>query len=507
MDQKPLALRARGISKAFGGTLALDNVSLDIVSGTIHALIGQNGAGKSTLVKIMTGAHGDSFLGVITVAGRRAVFRNLRVKHDFSIGYVPQEINVVDDISLTENVFVGHLPGRFLFSRRRADAECAAILRQLGLSIPPRTLAAGLSASQRQLLMVARALALKPAVLILDEPTTSLADAEAAALGDIVLDLAKAGLGILYVTHRVQEVLRISNTVTVLRDGKVVDRLQRSGMTSQKIINAMAGRDVKNLFPGRVLSPGPAVMTVAGLSTRRRGSGAPVHNVSFSLHRGEVLGIAGLLGSGRSELLEAIYGATSRTGKVDINGFVVRPGHPRYSRRLGLGMLSEDRKRKGLLFNLNMLQNITIGALGRVSIGGVVRSSLERVAGEKANSELQIKTPSLDSSVEHLSGGNQQKVLIARALLPEPKILLLDEPTKGIDVGTRQQIYELIAGLTLQGLSLVIVSSELDELLGLCDRYLVLAAGEVVDEFAKGEGDENRILSAIAQSDPVLGAI
>jgi ribose transport system ATP-binding protein len=494
------ALEVRGITKSFGATKALTDVSMVVAAGTIHGLLGQNGAGKSTLVKIVTGIHGHGgFDGTLLVRDDEVSFDRPQDARRLGIGYVPQEIDVAEHLSVTENVLAGHLCTGLLFRRRHADRVCAEVLNKLGLNISPRAVVATLSAAQRQLLMVARALALDPAVLVLDEPTTSLDDSEASALGAILLELRRTGLAILYITHRVPEVLAICDSATVLRDGKVVEHLAGDTLTATRIVTGMAGRVIKNLFPGRSYTALETVMSVREVGVRPVGAtAARVADVSFDLHRGEILGIAGLLGAGRSELLSAIYGAVPRTGTVIVDTGVVRPGHPRFARELGVTMVTEERKREGLLFNLSVLYNITLGSMDKVSVRGLIRGPAERKVGRGVIADLEVKTPRLTSSVEHLSGGNQQKLLIGRALLSAPKIVLLDEPTKGVDVGTRQQIYRLMGSLADQGISLVVISSELDELLGMCDRFLVLAAGKLVDEFVKGEGGETRILAAIA---------
>jgi ribose transport system ATP-binding protein len=494
------ALEVRGVTKSFGATKALTDVSMVVAAGTIHGLLGQNGAGKSTLVKVMTGIYGyGSFAGSVLVRDSEVRFDRPQDARRLGIGYVPQEIDVAEHLSVTENVLAGHLSTGLLFRRRRADRVCAEVLDRLGLNISPRAVVATLSAAQRQLLMVARALALGPAVLVLDEPTTSLDDSEAAALGAVLVELRRTGLAILYITHRVPEVLAICSSATVLRDGKVVEHLAADTLTATRIVTGMAGRVIKNLFPGRSYTALDTVLSVRQVSVRPVGAtAARVTDVSFDLHRGEILGIAGLLGAGRSELLSAIYGAVPRTGTVMVGTDVIRPGHPRFARELGVAMVTEERKREGLLFNLSVLSNVTLGSMDKVSVRGLIRAPAERKVGRGVIANLEVKTPRLTSSVEHLSGGNQQKLLIGRALLSAPKIVLLDEPTKGVDVGTRQQIYRLMGSLADQGISLVIISSELDELLGMCDRFLVLAAGELVDEFVKGQGGETRILAAIA---------
>ena len=497
------ALEIRGVSKSFGATRALTDVSLSIPSGSIHGLLGQNGAGKSTLVKIVTGVYGHStYDGDVVFGGEPVQMNRPQDARHLGIGYVPQEIDVAEHLSVTENVLAGRLATGLWFRRGRADAQCRPLLEQLGLDVSPRAIVATLSAAERQLLMIARALALNPSVLILDEPTTSLADSEAAALGEVLLGLRRSGLTIVYITHRVREVLAICDSATVMRDGRVVEQLAGADLTSGRIVTGMAGRTIKDLFPGRTQTSREVIMSVRDLSVAATTGGtARVHQASFDLHRGEILGIAGLLGSGRSELLSGLYGARPRGGTLTVDGTTVKGGHPRFARAAGIAMVTEERKREGLLFNLSVLRNITIGSLGSVSHGGLLSGSAERRISRTTITDFEIKTSGLGSSVDHLSGGNQQKLLIGRALLAAPRVVLLDEPTKGVDIGTRQQIYRLVGTLADQGISVIVVSSEFDELLGLCDRFLVLAEGRLVDEFAKGDGDETRVLAAIAGAD------
>jgi ribose transport system ATP-binding protein/D-xylose transport system ATP-binding protein len=349
------------------------------------------------------------------------------------------------------------------------------------------------------MVMIGRALAIEPQVLILDEPTTSLSEAEAERLCNVVLALANQGLSIIFITHRVREVMQICDQATILRDGRVAQSLGRRDFSERAIVAGMAGRDIQDLYPGRAYVQRDVVLTADQITTRPSAIGAtPVRGVSFRLHEGEILGIAGVLGSGRTELLEALFGQQHRTGDLVVAGRRVSGGDPGSARKAGMEFLTEDRKAQGLLFNLPVAANVTLGNLSKISTVGLLRAQRERSVAADVVEHMSVKVPGLAASVTHLSGGNQQKLLLGRCLLSSPRVVLLDEPTKGVDVGTRQQIYGHIANLSQRGTGVIVVSSELDELLGLSDRLLVLASGQVVDEFRRGEGDEARILESTA---------
>ena len=494
------ALVMRGLGKSFGATRALDGVSLRVRTGEVHGVLGQNGAGKSTLVKILTGVypHG-SYEGDFEVGGSPARFSNPHDARAARVGYVPQEIEVFDNLDVSENVLAGRLADGARFSRSEARRRSAAITDRLGISLEPSRRVGDLSPAQRQMVMIGRALAIEPQVLILDEPTTSLSEAEAERLCNVVLALANQGLSIIFITHRVREVMQICDQATILRDGRVAQSLGRRDFSERAIVAGMAGRDIQDLYPGRAYVQRDVVLTADQITTRPSAIGAtPVRGVSFRLHEGEILGIAGVLGSGRTELLEALFGQQHRTGDLVVAGRRVSGGDPGSARKAGMEFLTEDRKAQGLLFNLPVAANVTLGNLSKISTVGLLRAQRERSVAADVVEHMSVKVPGLAASVTHLSGGNQQKLLLGRCLLSSPRVVLLDEPTKGVDVGTRQQIYGHIANLSQRGTGVIVVSSELDELLGLSDRLLVLASGLVVDEFRRGEGDEARILESTA---------
>jgi len=494
---------ARGIVKAFAGVQALRGVDFNVLPGEIHALLGQNGAGKSTLVKILNGVHpAGSYSGEITLAGESVSFASPAAARAAGVGYVPQEIEVLEQLSVAENVFAGHtgLGEGVLIHRHKLESRTRAILDDLGLSIDPKAIVASLTSAQRHLVMIARALALKPRVLMLDEPTASLSGTEVEALLEVLRRLKRQGVTMIYITHRLPEVLEVCDRATVLRDGRVAAELGRDAFEEERFIFAMSGQRLQKLFPAHEAPVGARPMlTVEHLNVAGKpGAIYGARDVSFSVAAGEIVGLAGLLGSGRSEILHGIFGRVTADGTVRVDGQPIAIRSPRDARDAGIALLTEDRKRDGLLFNLAVGANITIGNLDPLSARGMVRGDRERSAILEAMRQLNVKASSPQASVAHLSGGNQQKLLFARVLMRAPKVLLLDEPTKGVDAATRQEIYRLVVELANKGVALVVVSSELEEVLGLCDRCLTIADGRLVDEFRRGEGGEDRVLRAVA---------
>ena len=503
-DTGAFAIEAVGIVKAFGGVKALKGVDFRVRRGEIHALLGQNGAGKSTLVKILNGVYpAGTFDGTIRLDGEEVAFHSPLQARAKGIAYVPQEIEVLEQLTVAENVFAGatSLGHGVLVSQRRMQVQAAALFRDFGLALDPRALIASLTAAQRHLVMIVRALATRPSVLMLDEPTASLSGSEVARLFRLLKRLKAQGTTMIFITHRLPEVIALCDRATVLRDGRVAATLERGDFDADRIIAAMSGQKMRGLYPAHDAPPteAPVLLDVRGLSVAERpGVHLAVHDVSFALRAGEILGIAGLLGSGRSELLGAIYGRIPYRGRIAVDGRDTAIASTRDARRAGIALLTEDRKRSGLLFNLPVRGNITIGNLALFASRGVVNADKEATAALKAMRELKVKAPSPSAAVAHLSGGNQQKLLLARVLMRAPRILLLDEPTKGVDVGTRHEIYRLIVDLAAKGVGLIVVSSELEEVIGLADRSLIVADGRIVGEVAKAEASEEGVLRLIA---------
>jgi ribose transport system ATP-binding protein len=496
----PLAIEALDIRKSFSGVPALRGCNLRVRGGEVHALLGQNGAGKSTLVKILNGVHpAGSFEGAISVQGRVVRFQSPAQARESGVGYVPQEIEVVENLDVAENIFAGQTNfGRGIVVRWKSlQREADRVLQELGLTFSSTTLVASLSAAQRHLVMIARALVANPAVLILDEPTASLSANEIQRLFDVLRRLKERGTTIIYITHRLPEVIAICDRASILRDGLIEAEYVSDTFKIDALIAQMSGRKIDRQFPERMPPSKTVLMKVEELAVVDRGR-VLVKHVSFELAAGEILGIAGLLGAGRTELLNAIYGRFTFRGQISIEGKPCAIDSVQAARKAGISLLTEDRKRDGLLFNLPVRGNVTAGNLSLVSSLGIVRRLREYQLVEEQMTQLTIKASSMESDVMHLSGGNQQKLLFARSLLQRPKILLLDEPSKGVDVTTRHEIYRLITGLAASGLGVIMVSSELEEVLGVAHRCLVMSDGRFIEAFSCGERSEEYVLQIIA---------
>jgi ribose transport system ATP-binding protein len=515
-NARPAVLAVNRIVKSFAGVQALKGVDFAVYPGEIHALIGQNGAGKSTLVKILNGVHPvGTYSGDIKVDGGSLAFASPADARRRGVGYVPQEIDVLEQLSVAENVFAGQtgLGHRLLVSRRALRARTRQLFAEIGLDIDPDVMAASLTAAQRHLVMIARAISFRPRVLMLDEPTASLSGFEVDRLFAVLRRLKEQGGAMILITHRLPEVLAICDRATVLRDGRVAAAIERDDFDEEQFIFAMSGQRLQRIYPEHIApaSDGPPALSVRNLSvTGQFGVNRGVSNVSFELRRGEILGLAGLLGSGRTEILHALYGRIPFEGAVAVEGQPLRISSARDARAAGIALLTEDRKRDGLLFNLNIGANITIGNLGPFSAQGLVRGELERSAIVASMRALNVKARSPEGLVAQLSGGNQQKLLFARVLMRAPRILLLDEPTKGVDAATRHEIYRIVVDLAVKDVAMIVVASELEEIVGLCDRCLVIADGRIVDEFQRAEGGEERILRSItaaqARGNAVVGS-
>ncbi|MEP6663416.1 MAG: sugar ABC transporter ATP-binding protein [Verrucomicrobiota bacterium] len=505
----PFALEMRDISKNFPGVRALSNVSIRVQRKHIHALIGENGAGKSTLMKILDGVYpAGTFDGEILLDGQPVTLRSPFDARRLGIGYVPQEISVIENLTVAENIFVGQWNegGGGIVSFQKMFARAAQLLQTMKLKIDPRCQVVTLNASQRQLVMIARALATRPAVLILDEATACLTLDETQNLFRVVRHLREQGLTTIFITHKMSELFEIADRATVLRDGAVAAEFERAQFDENQIVAAMVGRKIDNFYPARDSAIGDEEvfrvenLTVPHPHLARRNV---VDAISFSLRRGEILGIGGLVGSGRSETVNALYGRLPHRGRIFLEGREITVRNPREAKSHGLGLLTEDRKHDGLLFNFAIRENITLHDLPRVSRGRILSRARETESAAHYLKRLSIRAPSVRTPVANLSGGNQQKVVLAKVLFPKPRVLLLDEPTKGVDVGAKNEIYKLMMDLVGQGMALVVISSELPELLALCDRFIVLTRGKLADQFTKAEASEQRLMLAatgLAQS-------
>jgi rhamnose transport system ATP-binding protein len=481
----------RGASKTYGPITALRDVTLELRAGEVMCLAGENGAGKSTLIKILTGAirrDGGEYL----IDGRDIGHPTPAQARDAGIGVVYQELSLLPDLSVAENLLMGQLPSRRGMTRpAELRRRAAAMLQRVGLDwLDPGTEVASLSLAVRQLVEIAKVLGESPRVLIFDEPTTALSESETKALLARIHGLRDEGHAVMYVTHHLEEMFEIGDRVTVLRDGGLVTSAPMADFDHDSLIASMVGRKIESLYPASRRAIGAPRMTVRGL--KPAGAAAPI---DFEVRSGEILGIAGLLGSGRSELLRALFGADRvEGGEIEVDGQRVRPGDPRRAVQAGLGLLTEDRKQLGLLLELSIRENASLAHIDEISRFWVVDRKRERSIVDQYLGGLKLRAGSWEQPVSSLSGGNQQKVLLARWLATKAKVLMFDEPTKGVDVGAKAEIYKVIGDLAAEGLGVIVVSSYLPEVLGLADRVLVMREGTVAGELPAAGATEEDVL-------------
>ena len=492
-------LKMEGICKSFPGVKALDGVSLSVKAGTVHALMGENGAGKSTLMKCLFGVY-ECDEGKIFLDGKEVRFASSREALDGGVAMVHQELNQALKLSVGDNIWLGRFPtvSRFLpfTSERKIKEKTLALFSELGISIDPDMRVSELSVSKRQMLEIAKAVSFGAKIIVFDEPTSSLADDEAKKLFEIIRMLKERGCGIIYISHKMAEILQISDEVTVMRDGKHIATRAASELTTDEIIRLMVGRELGGRFPEKRRKIGNVKLVVKGLAAK---DGAP-KEVDFSLREGEILGIAGLDGSGRTELVETLFGLRERSGgEIVLDGRSVKNRTPRESIQEGFALLTEERRRDGIFSILSIKENTTVSSLKRYARGPIIDSSRIRRDTERSIKMLKIKTPSAETKIRTLSGGNQQKVILARWLLTEPQVLLLDEPTRGIDVGAKYEIYEILESLTEQGKSIIVVSSEMEELIGISDRILVMSGGRAAGILVTKEATQEKIMELAAK--------
>ncbi len=471
-----ILLKMQGISKSFPGVKALDDVSLEVRPGTVHALMGENGAGKSTLMKCLFGVY-EKDAGTIFLDGKEVSFSSPREALEQGVAMVHQELNQVMARSVAENIFLGRFPARFgVTNRKEAEERSAEILKELDLSVDPRTRMEDLSVSIRQMIEIARAVSFRAKILVLDEPTSSLNEEEVEHLFRVIEKLKESGCGIIYISHKMEEILRIADDVTVMRDGKYIGTKPARELTIPKIISMMVGRDLAQMFPEKKNKPSDVLLSVEHLT----GVYPPrVEDVSFTVRRGEILGIAGLMGSRRTELLESIFGIRQKTGTITLHGREVENTSPKDAIREGFALLTEERRKTGLFPEHDLVFNSTSAGFSRYSRRGILNKKSMEEDTDWVMENLNVRAPHKGARIRNLSGGNQQKVILGRWLLTSPEILLLDEPTRGIDVGAKFEIYQLILSLAEKGKAVLMVSSEMPELLGLCDRILVMSNGRV----------------------------
>ena len=495
-------LEMHDIQKEFPGVRALDGVTFTLEAGEFHALVGENGAGKSTLMKVLSGVYpAGEFDGRIVIDGRDLSFSGIRDSENAGIAIIFQELSLVKELSVGENIFLGRAPSRMgVIDWTELYRQASRLLGELGLSIDPRAKVGSLGIGQQQLVEIAKALSRKARILVLDEPTAALTDTEVETLFAILHDLKTRGVGMIYISHRLDEVFRMSDRITVLRDGRTVATHLAAETTKDGIIAEMVGREVTDIFPETKHGLGEVVLKAENVEVYSADESDKkiVDGVSFFVRAGEVLGIAGLMGAGRSELLSAIFGAWQgkHSLKLELSGDPTTIRTPRDAIRAGIGFVTEDRKRYGLILEQTILDNMTLAALKRVSSRVLTSRTKERRAAVEPMRSLRIKAPSVETVAGTLSGGNQQKVVLGKWLLTKPKLLFLDEPTRGIDVGAKQEIYNEINKLAATGLAIVLVSSELPEVLGLADRVIVLHEGRKTGEFSKADATATRVMAA-----------
>ena len=489
-------LEMKNITKSFPGVKALSDVSFSVRQGEVHALVGENGAGKSTLMKILDGVY-QTDSGSIFIDGKEIKLRSPKDARLARIGLIFQEFNLVNQLSAAENIFLNRLKKKgTLVDWKKTNKDAETIVQKLGFAFNVTTIVENLSAAQKQLVEIAKVLSEEARIIVMDEPTSSLTASESENLFKIIKNLKNNGITIIYISHKLEEVFAISDTCTIMRDGKIVETRPTSDFTQAQIIERMVGRTVDMEFPKRNFQTGEVVLDVKGLFM-----GNKVKNVSFSLHRGEILGIAGLVGSGRTELAETIFGANKYSkGELFINGKKAKIRNTYDGKIRGIGFLTEDRKETGLVLTYDITRNISVTNLLKTKNGLFLSSKKEGQEVVQYVKELNIKTPSVRQLLMNLSGGNQQKVVFAKWLFSDADILILDEPTRGIDVGAKYEIYLLMNKLVQEGKSIIMISSELPEVLGMSDRVLVLSAGEIAGELKKEEATAEAVMKLAIQN-------
>jgi len=490
-DRQPV-IQVQGVSKSFGGVHALQDVHFELFPGEVHAILGENGAGKSTLIKIMTGVYQPD-AGEILLDGRPVRFASTREAQENGIAAIYQEPSLFPDLDVAENIMVGRQPmRRWGIDWKAMYREAESLLRRLGLSLDPRTKARELSVAQQQVVEIARALSINARVLIMDEPTSSLTLGEVEELFAIVRQLRDAGTAVVFISHRLEELFELADRVTILRDGTYVATSSMSGVTTADLIRMMVGRTLGELFPKQVIEPGEIALEVVGLG--REGT---FSDVSFQLRRGEILGMSGLIGAGRTNVARAIFGTEPATeGTIKLDGKPVVINSPDVAMALGIGYVPEDRKEHGLVLKMSIADNITLPVISDLATLGWLNAGREAQAAKEGSQQLSVKMARVDQQAGELSGGNQQKVVLAKWLGTRPRVLILDEPTRGIDVGTKAAVHALMSGLAAQGIAILMISSELPEVLGMSDRVLVMREGRVTGHFTRAEATQEKLMSA-----------
>ncbi len=486
-------LQATSIRKSFAGVQALKSVSFELLPGEVHALVGENGAGKSTLIKIITGAEAaDS--GTLAVQGHRVARNDPSISRSLGIAAIYQQPALFPHLTVAENIALAMESGS---PWRRVDWKqrnrlAGELIARVGGAIQPQALVSTLSMPEQQIVEIAKALASEARILVMDEPSAALTDREVENLFQVIASLRRQGAGIIYVSHRLEEIFAIADRVTVLRDGETVASAKTSEVSPAELIQKMVGREIAAVFPKRQVPIGETVLEVRGLAGRNGG----LHDVSLAVRSGEILGIAGLVGSGRTQLAETLFGLTpAESGEILLRGHAVHIGSPAEAIALGIGYVPEDRRQHGVVLEMSIAANATLATLQSISRHGMIDGRQEGQVAERYVKQLRIKTPSVNAPVGTLSGGNQQKVALARWLAIQPTVLILDEPTQGIDVGSKSEIHALMGDLVARGLSILMISSELLEVLGMSDRIVVMHAGTISGVLSRQEATQEKILA------------
>jgi ribose transport system ATP-binding protein len=485
-------IEMRGISKYYPGVVALDNIDFSVEPGEVHALVGENGAGKSTLMKILAGAERAS-RGEILLDGHPVAIDSPQRAMDLGINIIYQEFNLVPHLSAAENIFLGReptgpIPGWVNF--RHVYGESQRLMESLGMRLDVRSEVRTLSVAQQQMVEIAKATSRQSRLIVMDEPSATLTDHELANLFALIRSLRERGVTVIYISHRLEEIFEIADRVTVFRDGRRIATRPIGEVNREEIIRMMVGRELKESIPKQTAPVGEVALEVRGLT--RAGA---FQDISFSVRKGEVVGLGGLVGAGRTEVARAIFGADAvDAGEILLDGRPVSIHSPRDAIRLGIGLVPEDRKLLGLVLGMAVRENVTLANLEAVAPGGFIQPRREREAAQKYIQDLMIRTPSGEQTVRNLSGGNQQKVVLAKWLFTDSRLLIFDEPTRGIDVGSKVEIYQLMNALTAQGVGILMITSELPELLGMSDRILVMHEGRLAGELPRAEATQERVM-------------
>lgn len=480
------------ISKSFPGVKALNDVSINFSPGRVHVLLGENGAGKSTIIKIISGVY-QSDEGNLIVRGNKERFENTRESLGKGIGVIHQELSVIPDLTIAENIFLGREPKTplGLIDKQKMNQEAGKLLESLGMQINPKTFIRKLANGDKQMVEIARAVSQNSSMVIMDEPTSSLSEKEVGALFKVIKSLKKENVAVIYISHRLKEIREIGDDITILRDGKVVATLPLSQISEEEMINKMVGREMKQFY----FRSEHAVKDEIVLSVENLGRGRTFHNVTFQLRRGEILGVAGLIGAGRTEVMRTVFGADAPdSGSMFVYGRPYRPKSVKDGVASGIGLVPEDRRGQGLLLEKNVAINTTISSLFQRSRKGLIDFAWEKAASEEYVKKMGTKTPGIRTWIKNLSGGNQQKVVIARWLLAGSRILIMDEPTRGIDVNAKAEIYNLMKEFVEAGGSIIMVSSDLPEILGVADRIMIMREGTVSGFIDTKEASEEKIM-------------